>query len=53
MQTKVVVAYKEGNLSKVRKLQYQLIMSFEARALAVRRVTSSDGRNTPGVDLII
>jgi RNA-directed DNA polymerase len=53
MQTKVVVAYKEGNLSKVRKLQYQLIMSFEARALAVRRVTSSDGRNTPGIDLII
>jgi RNA-directed DNA polymerase len=53
MQIKLVVAYKEGNLSKVRKLQYQLMMSFDARALSVRRVTSDDVRNTSGVDKII
>jgi hypothetical protein len=42
-----------GNLVKVRKLQYKLIMSYQARILAVRKVTSGNGRNTPGVDKII
>lgn len=53
IQKELVVAYKMGNLPKVRKLQYQLIMSYQARILAVRKVTSGNGRNTPGVDKII
>jgi RNA-directed DNA polymerase len=46
-------AYKEGNFSKLHNLQYKAIMSFEFRAVAVRKVVSNKGRNTPGVDKII
>lgn len=35
------------------KTQHKLVRSFAARALAVRRVTSSDGKNTPGIDGVL
>jgi RNA-directed DNA polymerase len=52
-QSKMVEAYKEENLNKLHSLQYQAIMSFEFRAYAIRKVTSNDGRKTPGIDNIL
>jgi RNA-directed DNA polymerase len=53
MQQDIVVAYKTGNLKKVAELQYTLVNSFSARAIAVRTVaTVNKGKNTPGVDQI-
>jgi RNA-directed DNA polymerase len=52
IQKQVVVAYRKGNLIELQKLQYKLIMSFAGRATAVRKVSSNNGRNTPGVDNI-
>jgi hypothetical protein len=49
----MVVAYKAGNISETHRLQKKLIFSFEARALAVRKITSNTGGKTPGVDNII
>jgi hypothetical protein len=37
-QKNILVAYKQGDLKKVHDLQYQLLMSFEGRALVVRNV---------------
>lgn len=49
----MVEAYKEGNLTKLHKLQYQAVMSFAFRAYAVRKVVTNSGKNTPGVDNIL
>jgi RNA-directed DNA polymerase len=49
----MIEAYKEGNYSKLHNLQYRAIMSFEFRAVAVRKVVSNNGRNTSGVDKVI
>lgn len=43
-------AYIENDLAKVYKLQQQLVRSFAARSLAVRKVATNQGRKTPGVD---
>jgi len=48
----MVVAFKNGNMSEVYRLQKKLMLSFEGRALAVRKVTSNKGGKTPGVDNI-
>lgn len=50
LQMRIVKAQKEGHISKVKSLQWLLTHSFYAKALAVRRVTSNRGKNTPGVD---
>lgn len=53
MQHKIVVAYQEQDLKKVAELQYNLVNSFSARAIAVRTVaTVNKGKNTPGVDKV-
>lgn len=52
-QNDLVVAYEEEKFTKLHEMQYNLMMSFEARAYAVRQVTSNDGKKTPGVDNII
>jgi RNA-directed DNA polymerase len=49
----MVVAYKNGNIKETYRLQQKLITSYEARALAVRKVTSNEGGKTPGVDNVI
>jgi len=43
MQTKMVEAYKKGNLTKLYELQYQAVMSFEFRSYSVRKVVTNDG----------
>jgi hypothetical protein len=54
MQWEIVQATLEGKgWKRVYDLQRQLIRSFAARALAVRRVTTSEGRKTPGRDGVV
>lgn len=52
-QTELVVAFRNGEEKKVRKLQMQIMTSFTSRAMAVRTVTTSGGSSTPGTDGII
>lgn len=53
LQARIVKAQQEGNYGKVRALQWILTHSFSAKALAVKRVTQNQGKNSPGVDQII
>jgi RNA-directed DNA polymerase len=53
LQKELVVAYNNNDMVKVYDLQMQLMFSFSARALAVRRVTTSSGGNTSGIDGIV
>jgi len=50
LQMRIAKAEREGRRGKVRALQRLLTCSFAAKCLAVKRVTSSKGKNTPGVD---
>ena len=50
LQARIVKAQKAGKHNKVKALQWMLVHSFYAKALAVRRVTSNKGKNTAGVD---
>ena len=50
LQARIVKAVKEGKWGKVKALQRLLTHSFNAKALAVKRVTTNKGKNTPGVD---
>lgn len=53
LQMRIAKAAKEGNHRKMTALQWTLTHSFYARALAVKRVTSNKGKNTPGVDGVV
>ncbi len=50
LQARIVKATQEGKWGKVKALQRLLTRSFSGKALAVRRVTENQGKNTPGVD---
>src|SRR5882672_890441 len=50
LQTRIVKATKEKRWGKVKALQRLLTHSLSGKALAVRRVTENQGKNTPGVD---
>lgn len=50
LQARIVKATQEGKWGKVKALQHLLTRSFSGKALAVRRVTENQGKNTPGVD---
>ncbi|CAM4441351.1 MAG: hypothetical protein LEGION0398_MBIBDBAK_01428 [Legionellaceae bacterium] len=50
LQLRIAKAEREGRRGKVKALQRLLTTSFMAKCLAVKRVTSSQGKNTPGVD---
>ena len=50
LQARIVKATQEGRHGKVKALQWLLTHSFDGRALAVKRVTHNQGKNTPGVD---
>jgi RNA-directed DNA polymerase len=50
LQSRIVKALREGRKRKVRALQNILTRSFSGKAMAVRRVTENQGKNTPGVD---
>jgi RNA-directed DNA polymerase len=53
LQARIVKATQEGRWNKVKVLQRLLTRSLSARCLAVKRVTTNQGKNTPGVDGII
>lgn len=52
LQTRIVQATQEGKWGKVKALQHLLTHSFSGKALAVKRVTENQGKNTPGVDKV-
>jgi len=52
LQTRMVKATQAGRHNKVKALQWLLTHSFSGKALAVKRVTENQGRNTPGVDKV-
>jgi len=53
LQARIVKAVQEGRWGKVRALQHLLTHSFSGKAVAVKRVTSNEGKRTPGVDRVI
>jgi retron-type reverse transcriptase len=50
LQARIVKAFRKGQSNKVKVLQGLLARSISARILAVKRVTSSRGARTPGID---
>lgn len=50
LQARIVKATQEGKWNKVKALQHLLTHSFSGKALAVRRVTENQGKNTPGIN---
>ena len=53
IQVRIVKAIESGEHNLIKRLQYLLTHSFYAKALAVRRVTTSRGAKTPGTDGIV
>ncbi|EAY56930.1 MAG: RNA-directed DNA polymerase [Leptospirillum rubarum] len=53
LQLRIAKAFREGKPGKVKALQRILTRSLAARTLAVQRVTTNKGKNTPGVDRIL
>src|SRR5229473_3073933 len=52
LQARIVKATKEKRWGKVKARPRLLTHSFSGKALAVRRVTENQGKNTPGVDKV-
>lgn len=50
LQRRIVKAVQQGRWGKVKTLQHLLTRSFSGKALAVKRVTENQGKNTAGVD---
>ncbi len=50
LQVRIAKAVKENRWGKVKVLQWLLTHSFYAKLLAIKRVTSNQGKRTPGVD---
>ncbi len=50
LQMRIAKATREGKWNKVKALQHLLTHSFYGKCVAVKRVTSNRGKNTPGVD---
>lgn len=53
LQMRIAKAEREGKPGKVKALQRLLTTSFYSRCLAIKRVTSNKGKNTPGIDGVI
>lgn len=52
LQMRIAKAFREKKYGKAKALQWLLTHSFEAKLLAVKRVTSNRGAKTPGVDKV-
>jgi RNA-directed DNA polymerase len=50
LQNRIAKAVKQGKWGKAKSLMHLLTKSFDAKLLAVFRVTNNKGRYTPGVD---
>jgi RNA-directed DNA polymerase len=53
LQVRIAKATKQGRWNKVKALQWLLTHSFSAKCMAVRRVTTNRGKNTPGGDGVV
>jgi len=53
LQVRIAEAVRVGRIGLIKSLQWILTHSYAARLLAVRRVTGSKGRKTPGVDGVV
>lgn len=53
LQMRIAKAVQQEDYERVKSLQWILTHSFYAKALAVKRVTSNQGKNTPGVDGVL
>lgn len=53
LQVRIAKAEREGRRGKVRALQRLLTCSFAAKCLAVKRVVSSSGSKSPGLDNVV
>lgn len=53
LQMRIAKAVQEKRWNRVRSLQWLITHSFYAKLLAVKRVTSNQGRHTPGVDGVV
>lgn len=49
-QMLLVEVYQKNDLEKVRHIQISILKDFRITAIAVRRVTSTSGSKTPGLD---
>lgn len=50
LQSRIAKATTDGERNRAKRLQYLLTYSFSAKAYAVRKVTTNQGKKTPGVD---
>ena len=50
LQARIAKATQEKKWNTVKRLQYLLSHSYYAKALAVRKVTTNQGKHTPGID---
>lgn len=50
LQMRIAKAHREGKHRKAKSLQWILTHSFYAKLLAVKRIVSNRGKNTPGID---
>lgn len=50
LQTRIAKATKNKERNKAKRLQFLLVHSYYAKALAVRKVTTNKGKNISGVD---
>ncbi len=53
LQERIAKAVKEKKFGKAKALQWLLTHSYYAKLLAIKRVTSNKGKNTPGVDKVV
>lgn len=53
LQEKIVIATLNENMKEVYLLQWKLLNTFEAKALAIRKVITNKGRKTAGTDGIV
>jgi RNA-directed DNA polymerase len=52
-QNLLVEVYKKKDFKKVRHIQISILKDFRTTAIAVRRVTSTSGSKTPGLDGVV
>lgn len=53
LQYNILIAYRDKDMKLIKIRQHELTRSFAARAIAVRKVVSNRGKNTPDIDKVI
>jgi hypothetical protein len=53
IQMEIAQAWRKGDKKRVTELQTQMVQSFAARALVIKRVMTNPGGKTPGVDDVV